>query len=105
MSNGYTSFDNIDDDKKASSPPEESKTVAKPAAPGTMRAIIFTDFGDPKDVAKETRLPIPQISKDNEVLVKVQYASMNPVDTMVMKGCVEDAHGRLCTRLRDAVHY
>src|SRR5262245_54574992 len=49
-----------------------------------MKAILFTQYGSP-DVLKlaEVEKPTP---KDNQVLVKVQAASANPLDWHHMRG-------------------
>jgi len=52
----------------------------------TMRAIIFTDYGNVSDVVQEKRIPVPTITKPNDVLVQVLYAAMNPVDYKVING-------------------
>jgi len=50
-----------------------------------MRAAFRETCGDAKDVIQIGELPIPSIS-DTQVLVKVSHASLNPIDTMRMKG-------------------
>jgi len=49
-----------------------------------MKAIIFTEYGSP-DVLhlKDVEKPMP---KDNEVLIKVHAASVNPADWHIMRG-------------------
>jgi NADPH:quinone reductase-like Zn-dependent oxidoreductase len=49
-----------------------------------MRAIVYEDFGPP-DILRcaEIEKPVPG---DNEVLIKVRAASVNPLDWKVMKG-------------------
>jgi len=49
-----------------------------------MKAIVYHEYGPP-DVLKceEVEKPVP---KDNEVLIKVRAASVNPLDWRVMKG-------------------
>jgi len=58
-----------------------------------MKAAVYSKYGPPgvlqiKDVEK----PVP---KDNEVLIKVRSASVNPLDGGLMKG-----GGRVVTGLR-----
>src|SRR6185503_16109552 len=49
-----------------------------------MKAIVYHDYGSP-DVLKceEVEKPIP---KDDEVLIKVRAASINPLDWRLMNG-------------------
>src|SRR5271154_1278189 len=49
-----------------------------------MKAIVYRDYGPP-DVLKceDIEKPVP---KDNEVLIKVRAASVNPLDWKLMKG-------------------
>ncbi|XP_003742857.2 quinone oxidoreductase [Galendromus occidentalis] len=49
-----------------------------------MRGILVKALGDPH-VMKMAEIPIPKISP-NEVLVRVDYAGVNPVDTYVRAG-------------------
>ncbi|NIK74988.1 NADPH:quinone reductase-like Zn-dependent oxidoreductase [Paenibacillus castaneae] len=49
-----------------------------------MQAIVFTNYGSPDVLQlKEVEKPVP---KDNEVLVKVYAASLNPLDWHFMRG-------------------
>jgi NADPH:quinone reductase-like Zn-dependent oxidoreductase len=48
-----------------------------------MKAIVYTEYGSPDVLQlKEIEKPIP---KDNEVLIKVQAASVNPADWHLMR--------------------
>ncbi len=62
----------------------ESEAAGAAAFPPLMKAAVYTRYGPPeileiKDVAK----PVPQ---DNEVLVKVRAASLNPLDWHFLRG-------------------
>lgn len=50
-----------------------------------MKAAIYTKYGPPGDVVQiaEVEKPVP---KDNEVLIKVRAASVNPLDWRFMRG-------------------
>jgi NADPH:quinone reductase-like Zn-dependent oxidoreductase len=58
-----------------------------------MKAAVYSRYGPPDVVQiKEVEKPVP---RDNEVLIKVRAASVNPLDEGVMKG-----GGRVVTGLR-----
>ena len=63
-----------------------------------MKAIIYRDFGPP-DILKceEIAKPVP---KDDEVLIKVRAASLNPLDWRLMRG--GPLFFRMLMRLRQA---
>ena len=48
-----------------------------------MQAIVYREYGPPTDVMRleEVARPVP---KDNEVLVRVHAAAVNPVDSHIM---------------------
>lgn len=50
----------------------------------TMRAMAYETYGG-TEVLAETRLPVPKVAP-GEVLVRVKYASVNPVDWKIMAG-------------------
>lgn len=50
----------------------------------TMRAMAYTTYGG-TEVLAETRLPVPKVGP-GEVLVRVRYAGVNPVDWKIMSG-------------------
>ncbi|MFD3802942.1 NADP-dependent oxidoreductase [Streptomyces sp. NPDC058619] len=49
-----------------------------------MRAIAYETYGG-TEVLAETRLPVPKVGP-GEVLVRVKYAGVNPVDWKIMSG-------------------
>ncbi|WP_328303494.1 NADP-dependent oxidoreductase [Streptomyces sp. NBC_00435] len=49
-----------------------------------MRAMTYETYGG-TEVLSETRLPVPKVGP-GEVLVRVRYASVNPVDWKIMAG-------------------
>ncbi|XP_058180369.1 2-methylene-furan-3-one reductase-like [Rhododendron vialii] len=56
--------------------------------PSHMKAWMYYDYGSFTDVLKfETKTStVPQVLKDDQVLVKVVAAALNPVDTLRMMG-------------------
>lgn len=50
-----------------------------------MRAIRVTEFGGPQVLKLETNVPVPRPSED-QVLIKVHAAGINPVDTYIRSG-------------------
>ena len=58
-----------------------------------MKAAVYSKYGPPDVLQiKDVEKPVP---KDNEVLIKVRSASVNPLDGGLMKG-----GGRVVTGLR-----
>lgn len=62
-----------------------------------MKAAICTKYGSPGDVVQITEVEKP-VPKDNEVLIKVRAASINPLDWRFMRG--KPAVGRIMFGLR-----
>lgn len=81
---GYTSFDAALNDEKQIESDVERMEPSPP--PNTMRAVIFSEFGEIEQVVQEKQLPIPIITQKDQVLVKVLYASLNGVDWKVILG-------------------
>lgn len=59
--------------------------------PNTQHAALIREFGEPEVMVYQDGVDIPELQKD-EVLVKVAYAGINPVDykTRQGKGCGAD---------------
>ncbi|PKI18282.1 hypothetical protein CRG98_049444, partial [Punica granatum] len=56
------------------------------AVPPRMKAWVHPEYGDPAAVLRlEPRVEVPQIEED-QVLVKVAAAALNPVDIKRMHG-------------------
>ena len=51
----------------------------------TMKAVVCTEYGEPNKVLKMVDLPIPE-PKDNEILIEIYAAALNPVDYKMVKG-------------------
>ncbi|MGW7097954.1 NADP-dependent oxidoreductase [Streptomyces sp. NPDC054838] len=52
-----------------------------------MRAMAYETYGG-TEVLAETRLPVPKVAP-GEVLVRVKYAGVNPVDWKIMAGALD----------------
>lgn len=47
--------------------------------PSTMRALALSKFCNPSEYGIAT-VPTPKLSKPDEILIRVQVASVNPID-------------------------
>lgn len=64
----------------------EDVSGAAASVPSTMKAWIYGQHGKPADVLKlKSDVPVPQV-KEDQVLVKVVAAGLNPVDNKRMLG-------------------
>ena len=51
-----------------------------------MKAVMWRKYGDTKKaLSVESDIAIPEITKDNQVLVKIEYASLHPGDDHIMR--------------------
>lgn len=53
-----------------------------------MRAIQYNAFGN-SEVIEVTEIPMPEINNENEVLIKVIAASVNPLDMKIRSGYMQ----------------
>jgi NADPH:quinone reductase-like Zn-dependent oxidoreductase len=53
-----------------------------------MKAIQYKEFGNP-DVIEVADIPQPEISNENQVLIQVNAASVNPLDTKLRSGIMQ----------------
>lgn len=65
--------------------------MATPAnIPTKMKAWVYSQYGKPEDVLKfESEVDVPDV-KDDQVLIKVVAAALNPVDSLRMLGFFKD---------------
>ncbi|TGO49208.1 hypothetical protein BCON_0217g00090 [Botryotinia convoluta] len=61
----------------------ESKFATK--VPATMRALALSKFGKP-DTYDIGTIPTPKITHENDILIKVEAASVNPIDVKMAGG-------------------
>src|SRR3981081_1578808 len=57
----------------------------------TMKAVVLRSYGGP-EVAKLEEVPRPE-PKDDEILIRVVAASVNPVDIAIQKGYLAELIG------------
>ncbi len=53
--------------------------------PSTQHAVLITEFGEPEVMTYQDGVDVPKLS-DDQVLVKVAYAGINPVDYKTRQG-------------------
>ena len=53
--------------------------------PGSMQAIQVSKWGGP-EVLEVADIPVPKITADDQVLIKIEAAGVNPVDTYIHSG-------------------
>jgi NADPH:quinone reductase-like Zn-dependent oxidoreductase len=75
----------------ASSPILLAKTTAQSATP-TMKAVVIHEYGGP-DVLKYEDIPRPE-PKDDQLLIRVIAAGVNPVDGMIRSGMFDKKGNR-----------
>jgi hypothetical protein len=77
-----------------------AQTIKQSSVPATLRALAIPSHGKPSTYGIAT-LPTPQITKPDDVLIKVHAASINPIDTIVADGALKmaskDTYAIQCT--------
>lgn len=53
--------------------------------PTTQNAVLIREFGEPEVMTYQSDVPIPEL-QDNQVLVKIAYSGINPVDYKTRQG-------------------
>ena len=66
---------------------------AQSAEPQMMKAVVMHAYGGP-EVLKLEQVPRPE-PKDDEILIRVTAASINPVDVAIRKGYLAELVGQL----------
>lgn len=58
------------------------------ATPAKMKAWVYSQHGKPEDILKfESEVDVPDV-KDDQVLIKVVAAALNPIDALRMLGVI-----------------
>ena len=65
---------------------KKAASAASDVATQSMRAIFATKSGNPQQVVQIKDIPIPKITDPDQVLIKVSYAAINPVDWKIISG-------------------
>jgi len=63
-----------------------SSTAAKHPEGKTMKAVVFPKYGNPSVLTSQDDIPLPHSFRDDDVLIRVHAASINPVDKILMSG-------------------
>ena len=81
--------DDTSDDEDAKNPPSvpvNDQEEEEVKSPESMKALFASATGPPEKVVAIKDVPIPKITKPDQVLVKVQYAAINPIDRKIIIG-------------------
>jgi 2-methylene-furan-3-one reductase len=64
--------------------------MAAPSIPSHIKAWVYSEYGSAVDVLKlDQNVAVPQV-KEDQVLVKVVAAALNPIDYKKMSGFLKD---------------
>jgi 2-methylene-furan-3-one reductase len=73
--------------------------MAAPSIPSQNKAWVYSEYGKAVDVLKlDPNVPVPEV-KEDQVLIKVVAAALNPVDSKRMQGFSKDIDSPLPVRL------
>lgn len=73
--------------------------ASTPSIPSHIKAWAYSEYGNIEDTLKfESNIPIPQI-KEDEVLIKVAAAALNPVDYKRAHGYFKNTDSPLPVRV------
>ncbi|HCI31315.1 MAG TPA: hypothetical protein DFH98_07660, partial [Psychrobacter sp.] len=65
--------------------PSTNDNNQQPQLPNTQHAALIREFGEPEVMIYQDGVDIPEL-QDDQVLVKVAYAGINPVDYKTRQG-------------------
>ncbi|MGM8899877.1 alcohol dehydrogenase catalytic domain-containing protein, partial [Psychrobacter sp. 1Y4] len=65
--------------------PSTNDNNQQPQRPNTQHAALIREFGEPEVMIYQDGVDIPEL-QDDQVLVKVAYAGINPVDYKTRQG-------------------
>lgn len=65
---------------------QDGEKIEQFSLPKFMSAICFDAYGDPNVLHLKTDIAVPEVNSEQDVLVQVFYASVNPVDWKIRKG-------------------
>ncbi|KAI4346983.1 hypothetical protein L6164_007840 [Bauhinia variegata] len=72
-------------------------SASVPALPSHIKAWVYSEYGKSSDILKfDTNVPLPEI-KEDQVLIKVEAAALNPIDYRRCGGFLKDTDSPLPT--------
>ena len=73
--------------------------MAAPSIPSQNKAWLYFEYGKAVDVLKlDPNVPVPEV-KEDQVLIKVVAAALNPVDSLRIFGYIKATDSPLPVRL------
>ncbi|KAI4346984.1 hypothetical protein L6164_007840 [Bauhinia variegata] len=70
-------------------------SASVPALPSHIKAWVYSEYGKSSDILKfDTNVPLPEI-KEDQVLIKVEAAALNPIDYRRCGGFLKDTDSPL----------